>query len=212
MIGYPYIKQLFQAVIDSSKVLQGRFYVCPNWGSELANPNIEDALYIGQKPSYDKYPGAFLMPPPKQGNFQFTGQNNGTGTGLYDIYLIKILFLAGATNAGTNTPIQPNQLNKSTHTIFDTWHDMDRCAQNFLSVLTTLLYEQLKGSVILWDQNDAIPRISLATNIGNDGVSGVMMTFKLGIYSGCTIEDYPADYQTSIVLPPLSDIHPIHSL
>ena len=209
MIGYPYIQQLFQTVLNRSLVIGGNFYVCPKWGSELSNPDITEALPIGATSiaGKTKYPAALLMPPPKEGNFEYVGNSRSSGTSLYDIYDIRMLFVGNAVNTGENQPSTPNAIGTSQHTIPMMWHDMDRVAQNFLSVLQTIL-ASLGGNVIIWDA--VVPRIKLITDLGSDQVSGVMLMFKLAMFSGCAIEDYAAGWQTAIVAPALVDSHPLH--
>lgn len=206
MIGYTYIQELFQTILDSSKVIEGRFYICPKWGSELANPNIDEMLIIGQAKS-QKYPAALLMPPPNEGLYQYRNELNSYGHA--DIYTIKMLFVASATNTGQNQPQQPNSAGESTHTVFMTWHDMDRVAKEFIGILHTQLLST-SGNAQVWDQ--MLPKITLITDLGPDKVSGVMLSFRLSLFAGCVIEDYPADWQTSIVIPPFIDNHPIHSM
>lgn len=207
MIGYLYIAQLFQAVLDKSLVIGGRFHVCPKWGSEMSNPNIDEQLVIGTGKTH-KYPAALLMPPPKEGNFQYDGQDKGTGIALADLYSIRLLFVCTSDNTGSNQPMKPNAIQESTHTIAQTWHDMDRVAQNFCAVLNTVI--KANGNIIFWDEIK--PRISLVTNLGNDNVSGVMLSFKLAVFSGCVIEDYAPGWETAITVPAQTDIHPSHPM
>jgi len=208
MIGYTYIESLFKTIINASLVMEGRFYVCPNWGAEMNNPNIEGSLAIGQAAS-QKYPAAMLMPPPKEGNFEYLGMPGQSGASLYDVYTIKMLFVTTNASTGQNQVQAPNGVGESTHTVVQTWHDMDRVAQNFCSVLRSTI-QPLGGNVLFWD--DMVPRITLVTSLGNDDVSGVMLTFKLAMYSGCTIEDYAVGWQSSIVAPALTDPHLIHKM
>lgn len=207
MLGYPYIAQLFKTILENSLVMQGRFFVCPKWGAELANPSIDEQVAIGQAQA-NKYPAALLMPPPKEGHFEYAGRPEQSGTSLLDIYTIRMLFVAQSQTSGAHQVLQPNGIDESTHSVPDTWHDMDRAAQNFLSVL----HAKLSGvaNVIFWDE--AMPKITLVPNIGNDEVCGVMLSFKLAIYSGCTIEDYAEGWDTNIVLPAQVDTHPIHKI
>lgn len=210
MIGYPYIAQLFQTILKNSLVMQGRFYVCPKWGSEMANPNIEEQLAIGEQTpaKKNKYPATLLMPPPKSGNFEYGGITGSGSIGMADRYNIRLLFVATDTITGANQVMQPTSIGISNHSIPDTWHDMDRVAQNFISVLRQLL----AGNNYVVIMDDITPRISPVTNLGNDMVGGVMLSFQLAVFSGCTIEDYAAGWQTAITLPPATDIHPIHSM
>lgn len=203
MIGYPYIQTLFKTILNNSKVIQGNFFTCPKWGSELSNPNIVEALPIGAGSKTGKYPAAMLMPPYVDGYFEYQGQAGQSGTILYDTYRIKVLFLGGTFNTGTNQPMQPNAINTSTHTIVDTQHDMMRVAKNFVAKLFQTLQQANVGII-----NDKAPeRINFCANIGPDMAAGVLLDFQMCIFSGCTIEDYTAD----IITPPaLTDTHPLH--
>lgn len=210
MIGYTYIQQLFQYILDNSTVIDGRFYVCPKWGAELSNPNIEEALSIGQQRS-QKYPAALLMPPAKSGNFDESGLGNSNSVNNYDLYRIKIIFGTTPKVTGQNQPQTPNALGTPQHTVMQTWHDMDRVAQNFCAVLATLA-KQSGGNILFWDLGDPTSEITPITNMGNDGVYGVLLSFRLAIYSGCTIEDYPDDWQDTMTLPEMTDTHPLHPM
>lgn len=205
MIGYPYIQELFNTVLDNSIVIQGNFFTCPKWGSELTNPNIVEALPIGAKSKVGKYPAVMLMPPYVDGYFEYQGQAGSSGTILYDTYRIKLLFLGGIFNTGKNQPMQPNRLSRTTHTVVDTQHDMMRVAKNFVAKLYQTLKQNNVGII-----NDKAPeRITFCANIGPDEAAGVLLDFQLCIFSGCTIEDY----SSAIITPPaLTDTHPLHTM
>lgn len=209
MIGYPYIESLFKAILSKSKVTKGNFYLCPKWGSELNNPNIDEQIPIGAAAT-QKYPAVLLMPPPITGNFEYSGDPDNSGNSLYDIYEIRLLFVTPAQVTGKNQVTTPNGVNLSAHTIMETWHDMSRIAHNFCAVLKSKVLSSSGGNALFWD--GTTPRMLPVTNLGNDQVSGVMVMFKFGLFSGCAIEDYPNDWQTSIVLPNMTDTHPIHSM
>lgn len=206
MIGYPWIQTLFQAILNDSKVVQGNFFTCPKWGSELSNPNIIEALPIGGKATAGKYPAAMLMPPYVEGNFEYQGQAGASGTILYDTYRIKLLFLGGAFNTGNNQPMQPNSLYATTHTIVDTQHDMMRVAKNFVAKL----FQAIAGSGVALIRDDVKERITFAANVGPDQAAGVLLDFQLNIFSGCTIEDYASS--APIPLPAITDTHPLHTM
>lgn len=206
MIGYPYIQTLFQTILNHSIVVQGNFFVCPKWGSELTNPNITEALPIGGKVLAAKYPAAMLMPPYVDGNFEYQGQAGQSGTILYDTYRIKLLFLGGTFNTGNNQPMQPNAGYATTHTIVDTQHDMMRVAKNFIAKL----FQTLQASGVGIINDVAKERITFVANIGPDEAAGVLLDFQLCIFSGCTIEDYASP--AVIVAPSLTDSHPLHTM
>lgn len=193
MIGYLYIQQVFKAILDKSKTIQGRFFVCPNWGSEMNNPNIEDAIPIGGEKE-TKWPAVLLMPPQKEGYYEYSGEYKGSGTDLWDSYVIKMLFLSK---------------NSEKHTIPELWHDMDRVSKNFCSVFEDVI-NPLGGNISFDDSFK--PKSLPITNIGNDKLSGILLSFKLNIFGGCEIEDYEPNYLQNIKIPSFIDIHKIHSL
>lgn len=210
MIGYAYIQQLFQYILDNSTVIDGRFYVCPKWGAELSNPNIEEQLSIGQQRS-QKYPAALLMPPALSGNFEDGALGNSNSVDNYDMYNIKIIFGTTPKVTGQNQPQTPNALGTPQHTVVQTWHDMLRVAKNFSVVLNNLC-KQTGGMILFWDRGNPTSSITPITDLGNDKVCGVILAFNLALYSGCTIEDYPDDWATTLTPPALTDNHPLHPM
>lgn len=212
MIGIPYIQSLFKAILDKSLVIQGRFYLCPKYASELNTANL-DQLILGSLPSDIKYPLALMLPPIKSGNFQFHGADVAGPQIGYNTYRISMLFLRPATYTAYNQPSQPlPNTALPTHTIADTWHDMSRCAENFLQVLYSVLEKQrLNGGPTAITIGEASPQSEqYVSDIGNDKVSGVLFQFPLLVNGGCDIEDYPDDFVETIVIPELIDTHPTH--
>lgn len=203
MLGIPYIKSLFQSVLKESNVIQGRFHVCPKWGAELNTNNLEQVIEatIGEGPAR-KYPLCILMPPRAVGDLT---SNRGTRKE----YRFMMLFLTTTYYTGANQVKAPNRdINKSTHTIVEDWHDMERCAVNFLKVLTDALEESDQQPFAV---SEAHPQgLDMVSTIGNDRLSGVLLSFTGLLSTGCDLEDYPSDYLTKIILPDAIDAHPEH--
>lgn len=207
MIGIPYIQSLFQAILSQSLVMQGRFFLCPKQAAELNSANISEI--VTGIPSDTKYPVALLMPPRKIGNFQFSGEEvAGTQIG-YNTYLMQMLFLRPAQYTTYNQPGTPLPNTPiPTHTVPETWHDMTRCAEDFLQVLRQVLRSH--RIMALQISENATQTIVPVTEIGNDKVTGVLLNFNILVNGGCDIEDYPSDYLQLIEVPELVDTHQTH--
>lgn len=211
MIGVPFIKSLFSAILAQSKVINGRFYLCPFWGQEINKGNIEEIInwvtpFIVTN---QKYPVAMLMPMKEVGMFQYGLEKDGSVQD-YSNFECTLVFATNAYVTGQNQPSSPAPgTNQPTHTIPDTWHDMARCAKNFLSVLYEgILAQGLQQTVFISEQEK--PQLLPVTNKGNDSISGVLLRFYLKVYPGCTLEDYNNTYLTDIQWPPITDSHPLH--
>lgn len=208
MIGIPYINSLFTAVLTQSLVMGGRFFICPKLGSEMNNANIAE-IVLNAPPAGIKWPAALMMPPRKTGNFQFSGEEIAGPIVGYNYYAIQIMFLRPASYTAYNQPSQPLPATPiPTHTIADTWHDMSRCAEDFMQALRqVLIYNSITALAI---SEQAPQAISLVSDIGTDKVSGALLNFSIMVNGGCDIEDYPPDYLSRIIVPNLTDTHPTH--
>lgn len=210
MIGYPYINELFTSILDVSKVIQGNYYMCPKQGSEMNNSFISELVINAGSAGLDKWPAALIMPPRKVGNFQFSGEEiAGTQIG-YNYYNCQMLFLRPTKYTKYTQPSQPLPNTQiPTHTAIDCWHDMSRCAEDFLQVLRqVIIYNNLQTTLQISEntQQSIVP----VSDIGNDALSGVILNFVLMVNGGCDIEDYPEDYLELIEIPLLTDTHPTH--
>lgn len=221
MLSYPFIEAVLQAVLKHSKAIQGRVYWAPFFGSELNSANLEQIVKDSLGTDPKKYPLSIIIPP----------LNNALETANgWETYMIRQLFLKrdGATSAGDIQDRERNT-NRSLHTIVEDWHDMRRAAVGMLKMISRLnQYDQLTippvchcdPQTLLRDRfrvSDRIPKTTVpVTRIGNDKLSGVMITYGVGVYERCDcdteeIEDYGYVAPGSIVLPD-SDIHPEHQL
>ena len=197
MIGIPYLESLFQNILDNSKVINGRFFICPFAGQELNKGNIAEIIEYAEPKlnGTQKYPVAILLPFKSIGNFQYSGLDNIGNIG-WETQELNILFVCNSQVSGQNYPTQSNPATgKSTHTIPQTWHDMKRCATDFLQVLHNIISnpanQALLGTVYISEsQNQEILQV---TNKANDAVTGVLMKVAIKWNSGCDIEDYNPD-------------------
>jgi hypothetical protein len=210
MIGVPFIKSLFSAILSKSKVINGRFYICPFWGQELNKGNIEEIVSWVQPhlPSGQKYPAALLMPMKSAGNMQYDGDNSVENA--YNTIECTMVFVTNAYVTGQNQVSSPAEgTNQPTHTIPDTWHDMERCAGDFMKVIYNgILAQGLQSTIFISEKRPQ--ELIEVTNKSNDSVSGVLMRFYICLASGCGIEDYPEEYLKEIQWPEVTDTHPLH--
>lgn len=207
MISYPFISELFTNVLLKSKAIEGRFYMCPKWGSEINSDELGQVIkdLVIPPGTVKRYPLALMMPPAS--NAKYVDKN-----GEWESYRAKMFFLTTTYYTGTNQPKSPNPNTKtSTHTIIQDWHDMKRPAQNFIRVLDMV---QRSNSLIrdkfrLDQHRDRM--ISPVTMVGDDRASGVMLDFLFSVFIGCEIEDYDEADISSIEIPE-ADSHPEHQL
>ena len=210
MIGVPFIKDLFSAILAQSKVIDGRFYICPFWGAELNKGNIAEIVSYVQPylNTTQKYPAALLMPMKEVGNYQY--QDDNSTQNAYSYFECNMVFVTNAYVTGQNQVSTPSVgTNQPTHTIPDTWHDMARCAKNFIEVLYNgIMAQGLQSTIFISEKHQQ--EILEVTDKSNDSVSGVLMRFYIAIASGCTLEDYADNYLTAIQWPSAVDSHPLH--
>ena len=210
MIGIPYIQQLFQNILAQDQVIQGRYFLAPKWANEL-NSETLDAIVQLALPNIPRYPCVLQMFPELEGNFQFSGEDvTGSEIG-YNRYKFWMIFVRPSTYTSYNQPSQPaTKVNTlSTHTIPQTWHDMQRCAESFMQVLYNVLGNQRYNQSIHIAEKTT-QKINYISDLANDKVSGVLLSFTLLVNGGCEIEGYPANYLDLIQVPPLVDTHPQH--
>lgn len=205
MTGYPFISELFANVLSKSNAIQGRFHVCPRGGAEINFDMLGEVLQDLVRPvTGKKYPLDMMMPPVGMG--RYTGKN-----GEWERYRFTHVFLKTTFYDSTNKTSTANAATRtSTHTIGQDWHDMKRCAVNFLRVLDRLQRtKHLINDKFRLDDSDRI--ITPVSNIGVDRASGVRLDFTASVFIGCELEDYDADDIADITIP-VADSHPEHTL
>lgn len=193
---------LFQQILTKSKVIEGRFHVSSNnVGNELNTSNLEEITRdsFGAICTKRKYPIAILLPPTEIiNNYE---DNEG-----YTSYHLRMLFLTQTYNnsRGINSPNFMN--NTSQHPIKYDWKDMRECAINFRKAFIIVTNAQKDKYILDGQGEDSIHRI---TNIGNDKLSGVIITFKVLLYELCNLTDYETTELDNIIIKN-TDIHPLH--
>ena len=197
MVSYPYIQDLFTAILKQSKTIQGRFHMSYRYGAQEINSDELGELVsvISEK----KYPLA-LMPPPTS-----RGEINSTKEGDWERYRI-IIFFVKTSFYGEGNKVNYNT-NTSTHTILHDWHDMKRAAYAFKRKLE-FIQRNSKGLSKHRVPNNQCLCFPVSTN-GNDRVSGVKFDFDLDLYIGCPPNE---DYDHFDIPEIKDDSHPEHKL
>lgn len=197
MTGLPYILDLFQGILDTSKAIEGRFHVAYRYGGqEINSDQMGEVLKDIQLPD-KKYPLAALIPPNSTGYI-----NEKESSWLR--YRIILCFMKTTFYDGNNEISLPNPKTKtSMHTVPDDLHDMMRCAVNFIKRLDLI---QRKSKVLFRFPKNLVLFTPMST-IGVDRATGIKAHFDLDVFLSCNTEDYD-EYDTDLVISP--DSHPEH--
>ena len=207
MIGYPFIEALFKNIMSHSAGISGRMILCPKMGREI---NADDMYQVIQDSFAGnnvgkKYPIALLMPPVSFGNVGEVKQ--GWERTQFIMFFLKQEFMEGV---GQTANINPST-RTSRHTIVHDWHDMKRCALDFLAMLQKVIkYHVLQANKIRLN-HDYEYKVTPVSDIGADRIAGVRLDFFVDINVGCPVEDYDAFDFREVELPE-DDPHPIHPL
>jgi hypothetical protein len=194
---------IIEAILKQSVVIAGRFVVCEGYGNDLNANNyndvIKDAL-DNYKAVGIKYPLSVLMPPIEVIESYEKGWSR---------FKIEQFFLCTTGYTG-NHEIKGmnNNTNTSEHPIKYDWKDMRECAGNFRKMFNQILRD--KGYLNYINSATAPDFIRRVSNMGNDRLSGVSISYELNIAMPCTMADYPPAAITNMVLPSIADIHPLH--
>ena len=190
----------FKAILDKSRVIEGRFHVASGYGADL-NTNGLAAVFteaISEVKSPKKYPLAVMMPPVEV----VGGWDKG-----WSRFKIKMFFVTPPySNAGQILSRNDNT-NTSGHPVSYTWKDMRECAGDFRVAIEEAL--RAKGCLNLIRPVDGPEIIERFSKVGNDMVSGVSISFDMEVFMPCNLKDYQGVEFGSINLD-LSDIHPLH--
>lgn len=205
MTSYPFIEELFRAVLGKSKAIEGRFAVSKLAGQEINSDILAKEIQdLFTQPVGKKYPLAIMLPPRSQGNYV-------DGSMEWEKYHTQIFFLTPSNYTGTNQVLNPNiATGTSTHTVPQTWHDMKRSGIGFLRVLRQLekLHQLPKDKFRLASTERMFTPV---TEVGTDMACGVSLQFAFSVMIGCTLEDYNSSDIAGITIPAL-DSHPEHQL
>lgn len=203
MTSYPFIQSLFSNILQKSRAIEGRFFLCSS-GLDLNSDEMGQVITDEIKRFGNKYPLCMMLPPKSKGDFT-------AKMGEWEYYNFQLYFLK-TTYAAADNQIQSrnNSTGTSTHTIPQDWHDMKRAAINFIRVLSTL---QRAANLIntyfrLAPGDKYLEPVSL---VGKDRVSGVRLEFAGSLFIGCEIEDYDITDLLTINIPE-GDNHPEHKM
>jgi hypothetical protein len=197
-----FLYQIIKAILVQSKVMQGRFIVAEGYGNDLNANNfndlVKDAL-DNYKPINRKYPVSVLMPPVEIVDSYEDG---------WARFKLDQFFLCTTGYTGTSELKGINMSsNTATHPIQFDWKDMREVAGDFRKMFNKTIrnagYQVKINSAT--NAKDYIRRVS---NMGNDKLSGVVVSYELNIAMPCELNDYEPN--VNITLPSITDIHPLH--
>lgn len=195
-------KGLFKEILKSSAIIQGRYHVSPNYGTNLNTNNLDEFLKddkYGLMTPTQKYPICVCMTP----GSRFTKINDQK----WEEFWFSLYFLCTAEQDGTN---QIKKLDKASNTSgqhpwYD-WSDMKQCAADFIEILKKVIYKRLAGSVpikSLLNIDFERAMITRITKFNNDRLNGVSVTFTAYMATdACTLKDY-GDVVNDVTIPPL---------
>lgn len=187
MRGYQYIIDLFQAILDESKAIEGRFYLGHKYGLQDVNyDNIGQTLDKITGPK--KYPLVLMAPP-------HSAEKKG-----WDDYRITLFFMKQSFKEEILISTKT-----SAHGIPQDWHDMKRVARDFF---TQLEYVNISNTNYIYKHDHNTLYIPLS-QIGADRISGVRTDFDFKLFDGCELEDYD-ELLNNIIIS--DDGHPQHTL
>lgn len=199
MTNYPYIKDLFTAVLDQSQAVQGRFHMSYRYGAqEINSDNLGEVLKEVDKSV--KYPLVVMVPPHSQ--FKSEGK-----TSEWEQFRIVLFFCKTSFYNSDNTIADMNEKTRtSLHEVFQDWHDMKRCAINFIRALSNVQRNTFPVKFMV--ESNQILCIPFSI-VGTDRVAGVRLDFDIKLFLGCTVEDY-SEYPTNLIIS--DDSHPQHEM
>lgn len=199
MTSYQYIVDLFTGILSHSKAIEGRFHVGYRYGLQEINYDQLGEV-LGSQNFQKKYPLVLMAPP--TGQFRIGGNRNEWRTYRIILYFCKTSFY------GEGAEISP-LTRTSDHAVHDDWHDMDRCAINFLRVLRS----QQEMTALSGNFRYNLPTNEILTTpfsvLGADRISGVHANFDFQVFNGCELQDYE-EYPDQINIS--ADPHPEHKL
>jgi hypothetical protein len=191
---------IFKSILQKSKVIEGRFTVCTGYGNDLNLNNlgeiVKDAL--GGITTLKKYPACIMMPP-----YEMMGDTYKN----WSLFKVKLFFCVPQfSNHGIKNPNSFN--NTSEHNIQQDWKDMRECAGDFRKFTEEIFYQkELLNKIRIPD--NSIDYYERYSQVGNDKLSVVSLSFDIEIFNSCELKDYDLN-DISIINLDLSEIHPLH--
>ena len=183
--------------------MQGRFHVSPRYLQEINTDEFQEVIKDVVKPIAGReYPASIMLPPVSELMLK-------DGKGEWERYRIELFFLTTTFYTGGSQVKQPNHNTQtSTHSIQMDWHDMKRCAKDFILALQ-IVGDGKPLTEFPFRLLDEKKIFEPASMLGDKKLSGVRLTFKVDIWTGCEIEDYPDGSLNDVEIPELN-FHPTH--
>jgi hypothetical protein len=188
MKNYLFLERLFKTVLSGSKTMQGRFHVCPRYGQEINTDLLESVIADVVKPVHGKqYPAVLMMPPSSGLSLNDTAE--------WQRYSIEMYFLNTSYYTGSNQVKAPNKNTQtSTQRIIDDWGEMHTCAKDFIMSLNLIEDSKTPDELLFRMASKEKKYFDPMSLQGNAKLSGVKLSFKCDIWTGCDVEDYDPDF------------------
>lgn len=188
--------QLFKDIISKSKMMN-RFVTAPEYGVELNKDNLGEILkdVLDGISDGEKYPVCLMFPP-----VEILQDSDRAWSNLK----IRMFFLTPPHTLDSDTINPDFGNNLSQHTIQQTWKDMRSCALGLRGFFKLTTYANPTIGVRDGQTLDVIERYS---NVGNDKLAGVGISFDISVFLGCEIEDYDTDDIKNFQIN-TEDLHP----
>jgi hypothetical protein len=197
-----FLYEIIRSILSYSTVIEGRFLVAEGYGNDLNANNYNDLIIDAlenYKPIGRKYPVSVLMPPVE---IVESYERGWTRFKLDQFFLCTTYYTGASELKGVNM-----NSNTANHPIQYDWKDMREVAGDFRRVFNTVIRNQGYMNYLYStpDTKDYIRRVS---NMGNDRLSGVLVSYELSLAMTCEITDYVN--VNTITLPEIEDLHPLH--
>lgn len=185
---------IFHNIIKQSAIMNGRYALLERGGTDLNLNNILSGL---DAPKYQFPLTACVCP---------TSSLDGSiKPGLREDFYFMLFFLTTTKYTGDNKIKSPDPLtNTSMHKISYDWQDMKTVALNFMNALEKV-QKKISSQFIV---NSGKRKITRITDVQNQSLSGVMISFESGLTTDCEYTDITADKIAMIQLP--TTIHQPH--
>lgn len=172
---------VFKKLISKSKSIK-RYVTAPQYGVELNKNNLGENLkdILGGIKNGPKYPLCILFPPVELPDYDSD----------WSSFKCTIFFLDRQYNDESGIANRNAFNNLSQKTIEQIWQTMSTAAKDFRRVMISILDENMDKGFRDGQSVDLIERYS---DVGNDRLAGVSLTFTVELFTGCEITDYDVE-------------------
>ena len=169
---------LIRRLIALSKTMK-RFVTAPQYGVELNKNNLGEILkdVLGGIKDGPKYPLCIMFPPTEIPNYDSD----------WSRFKCRMFFLDQQYNDEDGTAERNPFNNLSEKTIEENWQEMSSAAKDFRKVFIQITDENLALGIRDAESVDVIDRYS---DVANDRLAGVGISFDVELFLGCELEDY----------------------